>query len=201
MTFPFAGGGDYLELYGAALTAAGGGDTLPLAISPWPTMGLGGSDDLRRIPAAIPFTLEDAGGAGPIQRMEDGSIVVGDEGGYYLELTTPVENYFQVEPEILPHLVQLVDSDGQTWPLTEPACHGGVPGLGYVLIPRADGRVLRFGSPRAPAGLYAIRVSRSDGWTMVVSNLPVRVIPRSYSREVNSVRAAFPIEVYNPYPD
>jgi hypothetical protein len=142
---------------------------------------------------------------GPTQ-TEDLSVVVGEEGGYLLELSTPIGNYFAADPDpamgALPHLVQLVDADGQTWPLYTPGCYGGVPTLAYALVPRADGRVLRFASPHAPEGSYELRVSRpTEGWSITIPRLSVRVVPASFSREVTSVRAAFPIEVYNPYPD
>jgi hypothetical protein len=200
MTYPFTGGGDPL---GFPRLPAGGGDPLPSLINPWPTMGLGGSNELRRLVAALPFTVTAAHNFAPAHRTEDGAIVVGEEGGYYLQVTSTVENYFEVAPEVLPHMVQLVDSTGQTWPLTEPACHGGVPTLAYVLIPRANGRILRFASPRAPEGLYAIKVSRPDGWSVTLDSpeLQVRVVPTAFSREVGSVRAMFPSDVYNPYPD
>lgn len=194
MAFPFTGGGDRLD-FGFP---AGGGDYLPL-------LGLGGGDYLTRIADAIPFRLTSAYDMGPVQ-MEDTAVLVGEEGGYFLELSTPVENYFTIDPDPqigpLPHIVQLVDADEQTWPLTTPACYGGVPTLAYVLVPRAGGQVLRFASPHAPEGLYAVRVSRPTvGWSLTIPGVQVRVIPAPFSREVNSVRAAFPIEVYNPYPD
>jgi hypothetical protein len=193
MSFPFTGGGDSLS-FG---TPAGGGDVLP-------RLGLGGGNYLSRVLSAIPFNLTSASDMAPLAE-DDAVVFVGEEGGYFLELSTPLENYFRSEAlpvGPLPHIVQLIDADGQTWPLYTPACYGGVPTLGHVLVPRADGRVLRFASPHAPEGLYSIRVSRpTDGWQITVPRIRVRAIPQSFSREVNSVRAAFPIEVYNPYPD
>jgi hypothetical protein len=199
MMFPFAGGGDYLNLYGGAggpELPAGAGD-VALGV---PTR-LGGSNDLRRIAAAIPFTLSYAHNFAPVV-VEDSAVLVGEEGGYYLELSTTVENYFQVTPEVLPHTIKLIDVDGQSWPLTEPACYGGVPTLAYVLIPRSNGTVLRFATPRAPEGAYTIQVARPDGWTITTAHaVNVRVIPAAFSREVTTVRSMFPSEVYNPYPD
>lgn len=193
MAYPFTGGGDSIG-FGIP---AGGGDALP-------RLGLGGGDYLTRVLAATPFSLTSAYDMAPVQG-EDSTVWVGEEGGYFLELATPQENYFRSEPlpvGPLPHIVQLVDADDQTWPLLTPACYGAVPTLGYVLVPRADGRVLRFASPHAPEGVYSIRVTRpTDGWTITIPNIRVRVVPQPFSREVNSVRAVFPVEVYNPYPD
>ena len=191
MSFPFTGGGDSLT-FGLP---AGGGD-------PYDLIGLGGGNYLR-IPEALPFSLTAASTETPLQ-TEDTSFVVGEEGGYFLELSVPLENYFTIDPDQgpLPHLIQLVDSSGQSWPLYTPACYGGVPTLAHVLIPRAGGRVLRFASPRAPEGVYAVRVSRpTEGWSITVPRVTLRVVPAPFSREVNTVRSAFPVEVYNPYPD
>lgn len=194
MAFPFTGGGDSL---GFGLPA-GGGDYLP-------RLGLGGGDYLRRIISAIPFTLTAAYNEVPLQQDGD-VVVVGEEGGYFLELATPTENYFASDPDPavgpLPHIVQFIDLNNQTWPLYTPACYGGVPTLAHILVPRAGGRVLRFASPHAPEGLYSIQVTRpTEGWVVTIPGVQVRVVPAPFSREVNTVRAMFPIEVYNPYPD
>jgi hypothetical protein len=194
MSFPFTGGGDSLS-FGFP---AGGGDALPL-------FGLGAGNYLDRVISSIPFILTSSYDFGPAQ-MDDLAVVVGEEGGYFLELATPIANYFSIDPDPvrggIPHLVQLLDADEQVWPLLAPGCYGGVPTLAYVLIPRADGRVLRFASPQAPEGIYSVRVSRpTEGWSVTIPGVQVRVIPAPFSREVNTVRAAFPIEVYNPYPD
>lgn len=196
MAFPFSGGGDYPALG----LPAGGGDELP-------RFGLGAGNYLRRFPGAIPFRLASAFDLAPTQQDED-VVYVGEEGGYFLELSTPLENYFTIQPIEsgggagipVPHAIQLIDATGQTWPLLRDACYGGVPVLGAILVPRAGGRVLRFASPHAPEGLYTLRVTRAD-FVLDVPNIVVRVIPAPFSREVNTVRAAFPIEVYNPYPD
>lgn len=191
MAFPFTGGGDSLT-FGLP---AGGGDSLEV-------LGLGGGNYLR-ITDAVPFSLTAASMDSPLQ-MEGNAFVVSEEGGYFFELSVPLENYFTIDPDQgpLPHLVQFVDSTGQSWPLYTPACYGGVPTLAHVLIPRSGGRVLRFASPRAPEGVYALRVSRpTEGWSITIPRVFLRVVPASFSREVNTVRASFPIEVYNPYPD
>ena len=191
MSFPFTGGGDSLS-FGIP---AGGGDILPI-------LGLGAGNYLR-IPEAIPFRLISSSDMAPLQ-MEGTAFVVGEEGGYFLELSVPIENYFLVDPDRgpLPHIIDLVDTTGQTWPLTRPACYGGVPTLGHVLVPRSGGRVLRFASPHAPEGIYSLRVSRpTEGWSITVPGVLLRIVPASFSREVNSIRAAFPVTVYNPYPD
>lgn len=199
MTFPFTGGGDYLNLFGGA-----GGPELPAGagdVARMTPMRIGGSNELRRISAAVPFSVRYASELGPVV-VEDGAVIVGEEGGYYLEIVTPVENYFQLVPEVLPHFVKLIDVTGQSWPLTEPACYGGVPTLGHVLIPRSSGTVLRFATPRAPEGVYTIEVTRPDGWVSLLSHaVHVRVIPAAFSREVSTVRSMFPSTVYNPYPD
>lgn len=195
MSLPFTGGGDSLVPF---RLPSGGGDELP-------RLGIGGGNTLRRLPSSIPFSLTAAYDKAPLQR--DGNVVyIGEEGGYFLELSTPIPNYFLDEPlrddgtgGPVPHTIQLIDATGQTWPLLQPACYGGVPVLGSLLVPRAGGRVLRFATPHAPEGLYTLRVQR-EGWTLEVPNLHLRVIPASFSREVNTVRATFPIEVYNPYP-
>lgn len=193
MAYPFTGGGDGLA---PGVLPAGGGDYLP-------RLGLGGGDYLTRVLAAIPFDLTSASDMAELQQ-EDGAFVIGEEGGYFLQLSTPLENYFRIDPTLgpIPHIIDLIDSTGQEWPLYTPACYGAVPTLGHVLVPRAGGRVLRFASPHAPEGLYSLRVRRpTEGWEAIMPRIRLRVIPQPFSREVNSVRAAFPIEVYNPYPD
>lgn len=185
MSFPFTGGGDSLS-FGFP---AGGGDVLP-------RLGLGGGDYLTRVPAAIPYGLVSLETQGPIT-MEDGHVWVGEEGGYFLELNSALALWAD---ENQAYLIQLVDAVGQTWPLLEPGCSSGEPGLGPVILPRKAGHALQFASPRAPEGYYTLKITSSAG---AVSSPPllIRVVPKPSSREVNSVRAMFPITVYNPYPD
>jgi hypothetical protein len=185
MAFPFTGGGDSLS-FGLP---RGGGDALPLP-------GLGGGNYLTRVPDAIPYALISLETQGPIT-MEDGHVWVGEEGGYLLELNSPLPLWAD---ENKAYLMQLVDAVGQTWPLLEPGCHSGEAGLGPVIIPAKAGHALKFASPRAPEGYYTIKITSSAG-TVTTPSLLIRVVPKPSSREVNSVRAMFPNTVYNPYPD
>jgi hypothetical protein len=194
MPYPFGGGGDYI---GFGLPAGGGSPYEP-DLMPMPPMGLGGGDPLSNVVAATPFRLVSAYDFAPLDAIGT-TVLIGREGGYYLDLTTPIDNFFTPGQ---PHTVRLVDSTNQTWPLLRGGCYGAVPTMGHVLLPRNGGRSLRFATPSAPEGLYTIRVTRPD-WQLdiPVETLQLRVIPAPYSREVSSVRATFPIEVYNPYPD
>lgn len=194
MPYPFGAGGDYLG-FGFP---AGGGSPYDPDLMPMPPMGLGGGDPLERVVAAVPFTLKSAYDFAPIV-LEGTTAFIGREGGYYLDISTSLDNFFVMGQ---PHVVQLVDSTNQTWPLLRAGCYGGVPTMGHVLLPRNGGRSLRFATPSAPEGLYTLRVTRPN-WQLdiPVETLQLRVIPAPYSREVGSVRATFPIEVYNPYPD
>lgn len=188
MSFPFGGGGDYLDFgFPAGGGAALGGATLP---------GLGAGDYLTRVPAAIPYGLVSLEAAGPTT-LVDGYVWVGEEGGYFLELSSPIALWSNPNKA---YLIQLVDATGQSWPLLEPGCPSGEPGLGAVILPRKEGRALQFASPRAPEGHYFIRITDSTGITSTPP-IPVRVVPKPSSRHVNSVRAMFPNTVYNPYPD
>lgn len=188
MSFPFGGGGDYLD-FGLP---AGGGAALGTAAP----AGLGAGDYLTRVPAAIPYGLVSLETSGPTT-MEDGRVWVGEEGGYFLELSSPIALWSNPNRA---YLIQFVDATEQTWPLLEPGCNSGEPGLGAVIIARKDGRALQFASPRAPVGHYFIRITDSAGLTSVPPT-PVRVVPKPSSRQVDSVRAMFPDTVYNPYPD
>ena len=188
MSFPFGGGGDYI---GFGLPA-GGGSYLGTAASD----GLGAGDYLPRVPMAIPYGLASLEAAGPTT-MEDGRVWVGEEGGYFLELSSPLALWSNPNKA---YLVQFVDATGQTWPLLEPGCHGGEPGLGAVILARKAGRALQFVSPRAPEGYYLLRITDSAG-TQSTPPTTLRVVPKPSSREVDSVRAMFPTTVYNPYPD
>lgn len=194
MTYPFGGGGDYLG-FGFP---AGAGSPYEPDLMPMPPMGLGGGDPLANVTTAIPLTLLSAYDFAPVQ-AQGTTFWVGREGGYYLNLYTPLDDFFTVGQ---PHTVRLVDSNNQVWPVLRAGCYGGVPTMGHVLLPRNGGRSLLFATPAAPEGLYTIRITRPD-WQLdvPVDVAQLRLVPAPYSREVSSVRAAFPTEVYNPYPD
>jgi hypothetical protein len=185
MAYPFTGGGDRLD-FGLP---AGGGDLLPFP-------GVGGGNYLTRVPLAVPYQLRSLEADGPTTQ-EDLYVWVGEEGGYFLELSSALAIW---RDENKAYIIQLVDAVDQTWPLYEPGCHGGEPGLGAAIIATKGGHALQFASPRAPEGYYSLRITDSAGF-IYEPPIKVRVVPKPSSREVNSVRAMFPSTVYNPYPD
>lgn len=177
--YPTSGAGDFLD---TGLTA-GAGDVLhPLS------MGAGDYLDFAQQGFHVVSVEQNI----LVGANVDGNWV-GNEGGYVLQLFSPAEAF-----EHGPYRVKLLDRFNQAWPITEAGCHSTEVGKGALCTPRFRNSILQFSTPRAPRGVFRVRVWDARGLEFTLP-LTVRLVLPGQSRAVRSVRT-LPNTVYNPWP-
>lgn len=203
-SFPFTGAGDPTSYSGFSgpYGSAGAGAPLEYPDFPgdyFPALGSGDPFSTADVTFVVSFNF---GGYWSYNSPEYSPLRNPDpywlsqEGGYTVELFSAGQMLYDG-----PYRVDLIDAAGQSHPILEPGCYGGVQDGGSEINPEPNGMSLVFGSPPTPLGEYTIRVSDKFEISTTVSGT-VLAVPVPDSNEVNGIRSGLPNTVFvHAYPD